>query len=106
MNDEVQIEVGEVLYTITVDHFSPPGPYRWNEPPETGELDLSDEVQEEYEEDPFHHISRVNTVSLGDMCKAYAEYHLISVDAAREKIISICFERMLERMEDDYPDDY
>lgn len=44
MTDTFEIELGERLYELEIKRFQPEGPYVWNQPPETGEIELGNAV--------------------------------------------------------------
>jgi hypothetical protein len=91
----VVIELGDDEYEVEVEHFQAPGPYRWNEPPEPGELTLHDRVRCT---DP--HGGKIASISMEQFLKLYAEYHGIEQRAAQSMLDDVIFEHIMEGLED------
>lgn len=102
--ETLEIEVNGVSWELEVE-FEPPGPYRWNEPPETGELSLPARIKMFGPEQVFE----VPLTDLLDHIIVERGPGVWSMDGsertkAEEWLEDRCFQMCMERMEEEYDD--
>ena len=104
MRDSVEIEIGDDLYEIEVSHFEPPVHYRWNEPPEGGEIDLGPRVVIHIP-DPRGSTVRITcSMEYGAFLKIWEAHLRLDPDTCRRKLEDKCFMLMMQQLEDRYED--
>lgn len=110
MSDTVEIEIGDDTYEVEARTFSLPGKYRWNEPPESGELELDGTVLVVHGSDLPYSERHRERITMDAFLRIYAEHHDIQgpnlerFATAALRLDDEVYEVLRQRAEDDFDD--
>lgn len=111
MSDTVEFEIGDDTYEVEAASYSPPGRYRWNEPPEGGEIELDEVVILVHGSDLPYSERHRERVPMNKFLMIYADFEDIrrpteqeTMDVARNRLEDKVYEVLTQRREDDFDD--
>ena len=104
MSDTVEFEIGDDTYEVEASEFSPPGPYRWNEPPDGGEITLDDTVLLVHGSTGPYSERPKERIPMEKFLQVYAEERGILPEKALPELEDRVFEILCQRYDDDFDD--
>jgi hypothetical protein len=96
----VEFELNGFTYEIGISHFQSHGKFKWNEPPETGEISLEEVVKVK---DGLKFVCE-HTISLNEFVELYSVDEGIDLKEARSKLEDYCYDDVCQQHEEDYDD--
>ncbi len=87
-------------YEVGISHYQSAGRFRWNEPPEAGEIELKPTVKVS-DEGGF---IAAHSISIDEFIELYSIDEGIDLKEARSKLEDRCYDDVCQQHEEDYDD--